>query len=92
MPSTISQQKPDSNCEFVAPLNPVSRIHIKQDDGSLSTPSPSDSAPVLDQQRPLDKPTLVKPHQRTSVHIQPEIENMQTLLPNSCIVGEVTNK
>lgn len=91
MPSTISQQKPDSNSEFVAPLNPVSRIHIRQDDGSLSTPSPSDSTPVLDQQRPLDKPTLVKPHQRTSVHIQPEIENMQTLLPNSCTVGEVTN-
>ena len=61
--------------EFAAPQHPVSRVQIGQN-RSLSTPSPSENVPVLDQQRPLDKPTLVKPQQRTSVHIQPDMHEL----------------
>ena len=70
--NTPSQIKSDASAEFIAPLNPISRVHIGQQERSLSTPSPSDVTPVLEQ-RPLDRPTLVKPQQRTSVHIQPGI-------------------
>ena len=86
----VPPQLRNDNSEFVAPLNPVSRIHIGQQSRSLSTPSPSESTPVLEQQRPLDRPTMVKPQQRTSVHIQPEFSD--TLIPsNSCYTGEGPN-
>ena len=65
-----------SPSEFAALHHPVSRVHIREQNRSLSTPSPSENIPVLDQQRPLDKPTLVKPQQRTSVHIQPDINEL----------------
>ena len=72
--SSTASSQPSS--EFAAPHHPVSRVHIGQQNRSLSTPSPSENIPVLDQQRPLDKPTLVKPAQRTSVHIQPDINEL----------------
>ena len=75
-----SQLLSDTSAEFAVPLNPISRIHLGQQERSLSTPSPSDANPVLEQQKPLDRPTLVKPQQRTSVHIQPEIGDVPASL------------
>ena len=83
----VPAQLKDNTSEFVAPLNPVSRIHIGQQSRSLRTPSPSESTPVLEQQRPLDRPTMVKPQQRTSVHIQPEFSDTMAS-SNSCYTGE----
>ena len=71
--NALIQMNDDVPAEIVAPLNPVSRVQIGQQDQNFSTPLPSDVTPVLEQQRPLDKPTLVKPQQRSSVHIQPGI-------------------
>ena len=80
VPSNLpSSLKSDNTSEFAAPHHPVSRVHIGQQNRSLSTPSPSEHIPVLDQQRPLDKPTLVKPQQRTSVHIQPETSELSSI-------------
>lgn len=89
-PCNVPAHLKDDTSEFLAPLNPVSRIHIGQQNRSLSTPSPSESTPVLELQRPLDRPTMVKPQQRTSVHIQPEFSD--TLVSsNSYYTGEGPN-